>query len=243
MRTALVRLFLIGSVCVALLALARYHYRCGREETSAPLILTRSLGASQAVGKSLYVISRAEWGAREPVVDGSVEGRYDPETNAGGWFIYDEPLDEALNTIVIHHSALPLSDGPREIQGQHMRRKGYADMGYHFVIDAAGRIYEGRPLAARGAHTGGHNTGTVGVVLLGNFERQMPTDPQIESLKSLCRFLVDRYAITHLAGHRDFQPEVTVCPGLNLAQLLPGLAREVGLIFGTGGYVGMPESP
>jgi hypothetical protein len=189
---------------------------------------------------SLTIIPRAEWGAAEPNMQGSIEGPYDAITNPGGWYVYEEPLAQALNTIVVHHSALPLSDGPLEIQHKHMHTKGYADIAYQFVIDQTGQIYEGRNLNVRGAHTGGHNTGTVGIVLLGNFEEIEPTGAQLVSLKQLGRCLRDEFAITHIAGHRDFQPEVTACPGENLEALLPGLAQELNLEFGTGGYTGPP---
>jgi N-acetyl-anhydromuramyl-L-alanine amidase AmpD len=121
-----------------------------------------------------------------------------------------------------------------------MHTRGFADIGYQFVIDAGGRVYEGRSLDVRGAHTGGHNTGTVGIVLLGNFEEGVPAEAQLVSLERLSRHLADTYGITHLAGHRDFQPEETVCPGHNLAILLPELAQEFGLVYGTEGYVGSP---
>lgn len=188
--------------------------------------------------ESLDIIPRSEWGAVRPDLDTSVEGLFDPAANPDGWFVYDAPLTEVLNTVIVHHSALPLSDGPLEIQHKHMQLKGYADIAYNFVIDEAGLIYEGRSLAVRGAHTGGHNTGTVGIVLLGNFEETEPLEEQLLTLKKLVRCLSDEYAITHLAGHRDFQPGVTVCPGENLEVLLPGLAAELSLEFGTGGYVG-----
>lgn len=188
--------------------------------------------------ESLDIIPRSEWGAVEPNLDTSVEGIYDPATNPGGWLVYDEPLPEVLNTIIVHHSALPLSDGPLEIQYKHIQLRGFADIGYNFVIDGAGQLYEGRSLAARGAHTGGHNTGTIGIVLLGNFEETEPLEEQLLTLKQLVRCLADEYALTHLAGHRDFQPGVTLCPGENLGVLLPGLATELSLEFGTGGYVG-----
>jgi N-acetyl-anhydromuramyl-L-alanine amidase AmpD len=163
---------------------------------------------------------------------------YDPVTNPGGWLVYTEPLPEVLTTIVVHHSALPLSDGPREIQQMHFQFKGYADIAYHYLIDETGQIYEGRSLTVRGAHTGGHNTGTVGIVLLGNFEVSQPTETQLASLHTLSACLIDAYAITHIAGHRDFQPGVTDCPGDNLEMLLPTLAAELGIEFGTEGYAG-----
>lgn len=190
--------------------------------------------------ESLEIVPRSGWVAVEPDLENSVEGLFDPETNPGGWYTYDEPLSQVLSTIVVHHSALPLIDGPREIQKLHMHNKGFADIGYQFVIDYSGHIYEGRPIDVRGAHTGRHNTGTVGIVLLGNFERTRSSKAQLSSLEQLGRCLAAEYQISHLAGHRDFQPEATVCPGQKLEVLLPDLAAELGLEFGTGGYVGPP---
>ena len=152
--------------------------------------------------------------------------------------MYEKPLAQALNTVVVHHSALPLSDGPLEIQYKHTHTKGYADIAYQFVIDQTGQIYEGRSLNVRGAHTGGHNTSTVGIVLLGNFMTGEPTEAQMASLRTLSACLIDAYDITHIAGHRDFQPGITDCPGDNLERLLPSLAVELGIKFGTEGYTG-----
>jgi hypothetical protein len=189
--------------------------------------------------ESLTIIPRSQWEAVEPDLNAPAEhGLYDAQTNPEGWMVYSRPLSQVLTTIVVHHSALPLTDGPLQIQQKHMHDKGYADIGYHFVIDDAGQIYEGRKLNVRGAHTGGHNTGTVGIVLLGNFEEAQPTAAQLASLKMLGASLANEYGIKYLAGHRDFQPDETVCPGRNLEVLLPGLAAELGLKFGTAGYVG-----
>jgi len=183
---------------------------------------------------SLKIISRLEWGALEPNIQGSVEGEYDVLENPGGWFVYQRPLAEVYTTIVVHHSALPLSDGALDIQHKHTNIKGYADIGYHYVIDENGNIYEGRELMVRGAHTGGHNTGAIGVVLLGNFDETEPTEAQIRSLRHLSQCLIDKYQITHIAGHRDFQPDDTVCPGEHLGEeLLVKLAKKLKIVFGT----------
>jgi hypothetical protein len=195
----------------------------------------------RCVMEDLEIVPRADWDAAPPNLTTSDEGAYDPQTNPAGWYVYDAPLTEALHTLVVHHSARDVNDGAHEIQRLHMELNGFADIGYHFVIDAEGIIYEGRPITARGAHTGGRNTGTIGVVLLGNFEELEPTPAQLESLEELGRCLRDTYVLTHLAGHRDFQPGVTVCPGKNLAAYLPQLAEDLSLTFGTGGYVGTPE--
>jgi N-acetyl-anhydromuramyl-L-alanine amidase AmpD len=215
---------------------------------------TAALGAAIALAAVVYratrrtytmeaqgIISRAAWGAAEPNLNAANEhGMFDRQTNPDGWQIYTQPLDQVLTTVVIHHSALPLRDGPREIQHVHMTFSGFADIAYHFVIDDGGRLFEGRPLNARGAHTRGHNTGTVGVVLLGNFEHGDPTPEQLATLTTLLLSLRDTYGITHLAGHRDFLPTETVCPGQALEARLPELARTVDLHLGTDGYRAPP---
>ena len=177
---------------------------------------------------TLGVIPRSEWGALPPdhTISGE-QGFYAPVTNPTGWLTYEIPLREALDTIVVHHTALPLNDGPLEVQQLHMERRGFADIGYHYVIDAAGRIYEGRAINVRGAHTGGQNYGKIGVVLMGNFEVDEPTAAQLASLTALSRCLTQEYAIERIAGHRDFQPGETACPGKNLWPLLPALAETL----------------
>ena len=193
--------------------------------------------------KSLAELTGVDWGAAPADVNARAEhGLFDPVTNPEGWLIYAEPLTQTFNTAVVHHSALSLSDGPRAIQELHMRVKGYADIGYHIVIDSFGVLYEGRVLNARGAHTGGHNTGTVGIVLLGNFNVIQPFAVQLGALRLLTAYLKVAYHITHLAGHRDFQPDETECPGLYLEQRLPALAAALDLKFGTDGYVPPPWS-
>ena len=187
---------------------------------------------------SLTLITRAGWGAALPNLQASAEhGLFDPDVNPEGWLMYRGSLAHVFNPVVVHHSALPLADGPRAIQRAHMGLKGYADIGYHFLIDGVGDLYEGRTLRARGAHTGGHNTGTVGVVLLGNFNIVEPFTRAQQTLRDLIVHLRDAYNIAYLAGHHDFQPEETECPGSHLAEQLPALAIDLKMKYGTGGYV------
>jgi len=191
--------------------------------------------------RSLELIRRAAWHAVPPQLTTGAQGErslFDPDSNPEGWLVYPQPPAGLLTTIIVHHSALPLRDGPYEIQQLHLKYQGFADIGYHFLIDAGGCLYEGRSLLVRGAHTGGFNTGTVGIALLGNFETRRPPVAQLVTLKRLIICLKARYTLTHLAGHRDFQPGETVCPGHHLAAILPDLATETGLTFGTAGYAG-----
>ena len=75
------------------------------------------------------------------------------------------------------------------------------------------------------------------MVLFGHFELWRPSKAQMAALRLLVTYLCDAYDVRYLGGHRDFQPDETVCPGQHLATLLPELAAELGLVYGTGGFV------
>ncbi len=186
------------------------------------------------------ILSREEWDAQPLNLLAPEElGLFDVESNPEGVLYYTDDLRSVLNTIVVHHTAI--SDaGPVEIQELHMDRRGFADVAYHFLIDSDGIIYEGREIDIRGAHVQGFNTGSVGVVLLGNFNETVPSGPQLGSLEKLVDYLRYIYEIRFLAGHKDYpnqSPDGTECPGDNLYPLLPDMAQKLGMKSGIDGYV------
>jgi hypothetical protein len=191
------------------------------------------------------IVSRDEWGARPLNLEAPEEfGLFDAQSNPEGVLYYPDDLWTVLNTIVVHHSAFP-NGGLKEIQDLHMDGRGFADVAYHFLIDADGTIYEGRELDIRGAHVQRFNTGSVGIVLLGNFNEEQPSDAQLSSLRGLVDYLRYTYEIRYLAGHKDYpdqSPDGTECPGDNLYPLLPAIARSLGMKYGIEGYVG-PGGP
>jgi len=112
----------------------------------------------------------------------------------------------------------------------HMERH-YGDIGYHFIVDYAGRVWEGRSLAYEGAHVSGQNEGNIGVVLLGNFQEQEPSTDQLTSMKQIACLLQERYGIKkyRLYGHCDLGR--SVCPGMNLYPYVVRLKGELGPNF------------
>ena len=207
-----------------------------RTPSAVPADALADAVASAAALTQVTLIPRAAWGAKDPAVtpDGQGEyGPYDALANPNGWLVYDQPLESVLNRIIIHHSALPLTDGPLEIQRLHTEEKGFADVGYHFLINEKGQLFEGRSLQVRGAHTYGANYGSLGICLLGNFEEIQPAPVQLAVLSILLSDLTARYPlITHLSAHLDHNPGITLCPGAHLYPLLPGLAQERALQYG-----------
>lgn len=142
--------------------------------------------------------------------------------------------------ITIHHSAIATTSSSQRaaaaqilsVQRGHQTTEGWADIGYHFLIDRAGRVWEGRPLRWQGAHAGGdHNRGNIGVCLLGNFlrgvEGQEPTTEQKAALEATLRWLGDVHDIgpDQVFFHRQFKS--TECPGPRLEAAVTDILRRM----------------
>jgi hypothetical protein len=105
----------------------------------------------------------------------------------------------------------------RQIQAGHFAR-GFCDVGYHFVVDAEGKIYRGRVTAARtGAHVENQNTGNVGVALMGNFVSAPLRDAQMKGLTRAFAWQGDKWNVqidgSHVKGHGQWSGTATACPG------------------------------
>jgi len=113
----------------------------------------------------------------------------------------------------------------RAIQRSHQHDRNWADVGYHFLIDSAGRIWEGRGLTYQGAHAGNFelNRGNVGISLLGNFDLQRLNPRQTGALTALIGYLCHEYGLTNrqIATHRELK--ATACPGSRLQRFVDQL--------------------
>lgn len=137
--------------------------------------------------------------------------------------------------ITVHHSAHDAAAGIeargecaaliRAIQHHHVVNRGWGDIGYHYIVDGAGRVWQGRSMAFQGAHAGDGeaNRGNIGIVVEGNFNHQAPTRTQIQALKSLIHHLRAKYGIPawQVHGHDHYRP--TECPGRYLSRILPSI--------------------
>ena len=134
--------------------------------------------------------------------------------------------------ITVHHEAEVCDDGGwtatvlrlRGIQKAHLQN-GWADIGYHFVIDYKGRIWEGRTLKYQGAHARDNNEGNIGIALLGDFNVQWPTKEQKESLKRLLNDLRTTYNVPKSRVYTHRELVTTECPGTHLQGYVNELRR------------------
>ena len=192
----------------------------------------------------ITIVSRSQWGARPVNHEAEDEKGFATQENLDGWWEYTTDLANIYRTIAVHHSAFSSEEATTTtlhydtmigLQNLHMDRRHWADIGYHYGISTDGTIYEGRDIHVRGANVENYNWGTAGVVLMGNFDLEKPTDAQIASLNLLIAYLKLTLRVTHLASHGEFNDK-TECPGTNLEILLDDMARIAGLERGIGGY-------
>ncbi|MGW1186143.1 FG-GAP-like repeat-containing protein [Streptomyces drozdowiczii] len=135
------------------------------------------------------VITQAEWGASTD---------YDGTPGYG----------EEIKAAVVHHTgvdqdnAVPCSQSKarmRTIQQEHFAR-GYYDIGYNFVVDRCGQIFEGRSggmdLPVVGAHDVGFNTNTVGISYIGNTMTLKPTRAGLEAISRVIAWKFGMYGIS-----------------------------------------------
>lgn len=112
------------------------------------------------------------------------------------------------------------------IRKAHLQRGQWGDIGYHFAIDPAGRLWEGRSLRWQGAHVKASNEGNIGVVVLGNYDRQPLNRAQSSRIESTIRFLMKKYnvPVSRVKTHKEWA--VTDCPGKSLQRLMVRLRRS-----------------
>ena len=164
------------------------------------------------------------------------------------------PTYTSTTHIIVHHSATNYGSGTnyalvvQSYWDYHVNTHGWSDIGYNWLVDPNGIIYEGRGDGVQGAHFSCMNSGTMGVCVIGNFESATPTYETINALENLIAWeatdkeidvettsyheasQLDLYGIS---GHRDANsstqgcPSGTVCPGANLYGLLPDIRSDV----------------
>ena len=144
------------------------------------------------------VVARAAWGADESLRTGT-------------------PIFAPLTKLIVHHT-VTANDDPdpaatiRAIYSFHTQVRGWDDIGYNFLVDAQGRIYEGRRARSYGpgevptgenedrqgvvgAHAEGANTGSAGIALLGDFTSSFPSPAAVSSLESWLAWKAGRHEI------------------------------------------------
>lgn len=216
---------------------------------------------------SLNIISRSKWGADESLrylefnnpesvsvveADDEYLSQFENELKYKKVVSKDEkgkaytwPLQypDKVSKFIVHHTATVSNlENPkqaiRDIYYYHAVTRGWGDIGYNYIIDTNGNIYEGRfgGEGVVGAHAGLANTGTIGISVLGNYEENaVPKKVQdaiaklvaekskLHNINPTGKSSFRGEILNNVIGHRDVA--ATVCPGKNLYALLPNISK------------------
>ena len=141
-----------------------------------------------------------------------------------------------INEIIVHCAATREGrDFTVEDITRWHKARGFATIGYHYVIYRDGSIHEGRPLEQIGAHCVGHNKHSIGICYIGGCAsdgktpKDTRTPEQKEALLALLRRLKTRFPNATIHGHRDFAAKA--CPSYDAFREYRQLALAIMLVF------------
>ncbi len=142
-------------------------------------------------------------------------------------------------SVVIHHSAMPVGTLKGMDNYHRHNRRMENGLAYHFVIGNGRGIQDGRVEVGnrwRKQLDGGHlhninqNRSSIGICLVGNFQRSLPTKKQMASLNALVDYLLDRCRLpsSSVKTHREVNEVPTICPGAKFPEksFLRALSRR-----------------
>lgn len=232
------------------------------------LLLASLVAMPNVAFASVNIISRQAWDANEELtIDNGPESvpdingtstdaersdltEQDPEierviTHDENGRRYLWPLQYArdIKFVVLHYTAVTNNlDNPiqdiRNIYRSHAVGRGWGDIGYHFLIDRQGNVYEGRKGGNKiiGGHATPVNKTSIGISLMGNYDEEELPAPMLESLVELLDDVTKQYNIDpagqteykgrtyfNIQGHEDNSPKID--PGRFGRQKLPYIRR------------------
>ncbi|MGW0686558.1 peptidoglycan-binding protein [Streptomyces sp. NPDC002754] len=154
---------------------------------------------------SVKIVSRSAWGAKP--------WDNDPRSDGPAYVSMARRTEFFVHYDGAHHITATGYAIPRAIEAQHLAQ-GWAGVGYHFVVDQAGNVYEGRGWTRQGAHCPGHNVSGLGVQIAVGGDQE-PSEAALAACRALYDEACQRAGRTLAKrGHRD--GIATQCPGTKL---------------------------
>jgi hypothetical protein len=202
------------------------------------------------------ILSRADWGADESLRT------------------CDPSYASTVRNAFVHHTVSVNTYSAEEVPAMiraiyrfHVEANGWCDIGYNFLVDRYGRVWEGRyggtHRAVIGAHAGGFNTRSTGVAVLGTFQTEAITAATYSILVPFLAWKLSFHRaegdgtvevvsggstlypagtvviLPTIAGHRDVS--ATSCPGDSFYPVLPRLRGDVQRLIDNTRLVGSPD--
>ncbi len=167
-----------------------------------------------SIAADLKIVRRAAWGAK-------------PQARV-------PELDWDYTAIVIHNTGHGSIDTMPKIQDLDQNTRGWDDVAYHYAVRADGVIFEGRELVYKGSDVRNQNTGKIGIVCIGDYDKTplnwlsgrayagdaiLPA--MLDSVRRLTVRLRSSFPIVFFGGHIEYG-DTADCPG---SEMLPKVAE------------------
>jgi hypothetical protein len=154
-----------------------------------------------------------------------------------------------VSTVFLHHTVTPVSNDSKADMRKVTNYSKYVDVPYTVVVHPNGDILTGRYLngvPALGAHTGGHNSTSLGIALIGRYDQDIkPTDAAIESIAKVLNAFAQQGFITktfQFKSHSD-APYATACCGTNLKAQISAIFAKANVQGGVFVPQPLPQVP
>lgn len=172
----------------------------------------------------------------------------------------EDKMGTTIKGVVVHHTAGSNSYSKaqsasiiRDIYAYHTKTLGWCDIGYNFLVDKYGQIFEGRwggiDMPIHGSHATEWNTNTMGVSFMGNYETASPPAVMLNAGAGLIAWKLDAFqreakgkvklagkVVNIIFGHGDVM--ATACPGKNIRSKMASLRTDVENRMGARGPIG-----
>jgi len=145
-----------------------------------------------------------------------------------------DPMN-GVRLITFHHSGdpKPFAATDYSATAQHLeyvreyhRSRRFQDIGYHFAIDRAGRVWQLRSLAYQGEHVRNNNEHNIGIVALGNFDLQAMTQAQKDRIRSFGLLVRKQYGLPLSRMYKQQEIVSTECPGHDMQPYMVQVRRQ-----------------
>ena len=159
-----------------------------------------------------------------------------------------------VSHLVVHHSAGNTTSSDfaavvRSYWNFHTNSRNWGDIGYNWLVDPNGVIYQGRAFNldgnknVRGTHAGGFNTNSMGICVIGDYTNIRPSEIAVATMNEVLAWKAEERGIDpmgsslhtptgtnrrNILGHRDVSS--TACPGNTFYPMLPDVRRQVALL-------------
>ncbi len=194
---------------------------------------TSGRGTTATVGGPEFNSHKPEWLDDWRSGQGREIGGVEPRTSWARFGPNPRKADRMgqVTRLTVHHDGMnAFTTADRSAAAQRLESirsahvgQGWADIGYHYIIDPGGRVWQGRPISLQGAHVRQNNPGNIGIMVMGNYNKQPVSVASQRALQATLATLMQQHRISSSRVYTHRELVSTACPGESLQRTMDTL--------------------